>query len=129
MPRNEKVDLEVGVPVGVLGLLGTILYARWWVKRRRERRRPRGTIVELNDRREGSDKSGPDAQPTEGVIPNEVEGSLVGPVEMDANQTHVAPTNPPPYGVVAPNVAPEGNPLSEPLAAHGSWYAPNLGTL
>ena len=56
----------------------------------------------------------------------EFEGSLVGPVEMDANQTHAAPRIPPPSGDAAPVVAPDNNPLHERLAPPGSWYAPNL---
>ncbi|KAF6227981.1 hypothetical protein HO133_007709 [Letharia lupina] len=135
MPRNKKIDIGVGVPSGMVGLVGTILCVWWCIKRGRGPRGPRSTIVEMNDRRGGSDKSDPRAQPTEGVIPTEiegshlraeVEGSPVGPVEMDANQTHVAPTSPPPY---ANAVAPDNNPLHEPSATPGSWYAPNMGNL
>lgn len=125
MPRKEKADIGVGVGVGVLALLcGIVAIAciRRWIKRR-------DTIVALNNRREGTDKSGPQAQPpTEGVT-TEVQGSPVGPVEMDANQTHVTPADPPPYGTATPDVAPDNNPLREPSATPGSWYSPNLANL
>lgn len=138
MPRYEKVRIGVIVPVGALALLISILYVRCWIKRQLRRRRTATDAIAMNDRREGSDKSGPQAIPTEGLVPvpaevegsqvgAEVEGSGVGPVEMDANQTHVPPTSPPPYG--APDVAPDNNPLHEPPATPGSWYAPNLGAL
>ena len=120
-------------------------YIKFGLQRLYRRYRPfrirRTTVVsrDSNVRREGTDQSGSQAQPTErGVIPTEVEGSEaagevegspVGPIEMDANQTHVAPTNPPPDGTATPDVAPDNNPLREPTATPGSWYDPNLGNL
>lgn len=104
--------------------------------------RPRRTLIasrDSNGRREGTDEFGSQAQLTEsGVIPTEVEGSEaagevegspVGPVEMDANQTRVASSNPPPDGTATPDVTPDNNPLREPPAMPGSWYDPNLGSL
>ena len=126
MPRKEKADIGIGVGAGVLALLFgivTIACIRRWIRRR-------NTIVTLNDRREETDKSGSQAKPpTEGVNPTEIEGSPVGPVEMDANQTHAAPTEPPPYGTASPDVVPDNNPLREPSATPGSWYSPNLANL
>lgn len=135
-PRSQKIEIGVIVPIGILTLLGAILYLRWWIKFH-ERRRPHTDVIPMGNHREGSDKSD-SRRPADGVAATEVdgsqvggeaEGSPVGPMEMDANQTHVGPVNTPPSGIAAPNIAPDNNPLHEPRATPGSWYDPNLGNL
>lgn len=139
MPGSKKAEIAIVSVAGVVTLLVAFLYVRRWIRRclaRRRARRPAGpTIVELNDLREGSNKSGPQAQPSEGIVPTEVEGSPVGPVEMDANQPRGATTGPPPYGDAAHDGAADSiSPadsisLQDPPATPVSWYAPNLGAL
>lgn len=85
IPQKEKVDIALGVTisaVGILTLYFIVACVRRWIKRRRS---PGTITIGMNNLREESDKSGPQELPAEGLNPAEVEGSPVGPVEMDAN--------------------------------------------
>lgn len=127
-PPIRKSIREGAIAGGILGTVVFFIFFAWCLKKSHGRRRTEPPAVELNDLREGSHNHGPQAQP-EGVVPTEVEGSAVGPVEMDADPTHAAPTSPPPYGTAAADVAPDNNPLRGPPATPRSWYDPNLGKL
>ena len=114
--EGTPLPASTAIPQAILGPLAVVLFFVaaifgwvWYKRHRRQRTRTNNIPLDtMGNRREGSDRSSSEGQPSEfGVAATEP----VGPLDTGANENPVGPIFATPSDIAVPDVAPNNEPL------------------